>query len=671
MSRSTIPLLAPQNPWPTMSKDFPHLLSPLRIGAKTVRNRVLVTAHVPGLAENQLPSERWIAYHRARAKGGAGLQLTGATPIHRTGSLDSAYCVHNIDDTVIPGYSRLAKAIHDEGGTFLVQLAHSAQTMQSSDLGRPMWAPSPVPSDLVREIPHAMTEEEIAEIVSAYGAAAARVREGGLDGVEILGAFGFLLTAFMSPKTNQRTDRYGGSLDNRLRFAFEVVDAVRAACGAQLIVGMRIPGDERTEGGLDGEDMQQIAQKLATTGKLDYLNVIAGTNSDRLMRWEHWPPTPAPHGLYVPLAAAIKTVVGIPVFTTGRITDPRLAEQIVREGKADMVGMTRAHIADPDIVRKITEGRADDIRPCIGANVCINRVQAGGALKCFHNPEAGREKDWGPAAPAGKPRRVAVIGAGPAGLEAARVAAGRGHRVTLYETGKAIGGQLRLWAKAPQTREFAKSLAWFERQLGLLQVRIETGKALMPADMAKLDADAVVIATGAEPVAPRAWPGAESSSIKVIDPYVLLEKPPKGVQHAVVRDDGWGRAALSAAELLCEQGTRVTLVTAEFMVAESVPAIIRTPLYKHLLGHGAEFRQTEKVVRLEGSDVVLENVYSGAESRVAGVDLLVDWSGPMMVETLASAARAAGKETHVVGDCVSPRAIEVAVAEGALVGREV
>ena len=297
------------------SNQLPHLFSPLQVGPHLLRNRVLITAHVPHLADNGAPGARYAAYHRARARGGAGLQITGATPVHRTSKLAASDALHNTDDSVIPGYQILADAVHGEGGRILAQLAHYGATIHAASAGQPLWSPSDVGSELVRETPHAMTTAEIDEVVRAFGAAASRARQGGLDGVEILGAFGLLIASFMSPYANKRTDAYGGSLENRLRFAIEIIEAVREGAGSGLIVGMRIPGDEFVDDGLDAAAMQEIAQVLEATGKLDYLNVIAGINLDRVHRATHWPPTPAPHGLFVPLAAGIKRAVSLPVFT--------------------------------------------------------------------------------------------------------------------------------------------------------------------------------------------------------------------------------------------------------------------------------------------------------------------------------------------------------------------
>ena len=521
-------------------------------------------------------------------------------------------------------------------------------------------------SDLVREVPHEMTVEEIGEIVAAYGAASARVRAGGMDGVEILAAFGFLVAAFLSPLSNKRTDAYGGSLEGRMRFAFEVLDAVRDNAGPDLIVGMRIPGDERAEGGLTLDDMKVIAGRLAATGKVDYLNVIVGTNYLRINRMDHWPPTPAPHGLFVPLAAAIKQAVDIPVFTTGRITDARLAEAIVRDGKADMVGMTRAHIADPDLVAKLRDGRADEVRPCVGANACISLT--GQPFRCFHNPEAGREHDWGPPTPSASPKTVTIVGGGPAGLEAARVAAIRGHRVTLLEAGPALGGQLRLWATAPQTREFTKSVDWFEAELRRLQVRVEVSREVTAGGLAGLDCDAIVIATGSRPRPREPLAGEAETQIRVVDPASVLNDPPDGARRAVLRDQGLGRTGLAAAELLAERGVEVIVATTEPAVAESVDPVIRTPLYRHLLANGATFQPNEEVARLDGGDVILRNIYSGTETRLTDIDLLVDWQGNRVVDGLAAAAASTGREVHVVGDSVSPRTVHVAVAEGAMAG---
>lgn len=652
-----------------MPETFTHLFTPLRVGAKETRNRLLITAHVPGLAENGVPGDRYIAYHRARARGGAGLQITGCTGIHATGALDAARGLANLDERIVGGYRNLARAVHAEGGLILAQLGHSAATVDNADAGLPLWAPSPIASELVKQVPHEMTAAEIGEIVGAYGAAALRVRDGDMDGVEILGAFGFLVAAFLSPLTNQRTDDYGGSLDNRLRFAREVCASVRASAGHDLIVGMRIPGDERVPGGLSGEDMQEISQRLAATGHLDYLNVIAGTNMSRLQRVEHWGPTPAPHGLFVDLAAAIKQAVDIPVFTTGRITEPELAEQILREGQADMVGMTRAHIADPDIARKIAAGRRDDIRPCVGANVCISRAVAGKPVRCFYNPDTAREHDWGAAQPAASPKRVAVIGGGPAGLEAARVAAERGHQVSLYEAHETLGGQLSLWAKTPLVGEFRKSVAWYEAQLRTLQVRVHTSSPMSDAEMQGLDVDDIIVATGSRPSPLPDIYGQEGSSIRCINPYEAIDRPPSDAAHVLLVDEGGQRAGLAAAELLCEQIPRLTIATGDAAVAHAIDAMVQTPIYKHLLRHNVQFAPNVCLERFDGSTAIFRNIYSKAEHPIENVDVAVLWLGNQVVDGLARVEARPGVRVHFVGDCVAPRSVVMATSEGAMAAR--
>ena len=398
-----------------MPEQFQHLLSPIDIGSITLRNRVLVTAHVPGVEAGGLVNDDYIAYQRAKARGGAALQITGSTAVHRTGAVGAGRGLNSGHDEIIDGYGRLADAIHAEGGRFLVQLGHAGANVADTDAGRPLLAPSPIMSRLSRETPKEIAIGEIDELVEAHSSAATRVRKGGLDGVEILSAFGYLPAAFLSPYSNTRTDEYGGPLENRMRFILRIIEGVRNALGRDRILGLRLPGDEQVEGGLTVGDLQDISARLALTGLIDYLNVIVGTNYDRDGRMDHWPQTPAPHGLFVPLAAGIKSKVSIPVFTTGRITDPHMAEAIISRGDADMVGMTRAQISDPDLVTKLREGRPGDIRPCVGANLCIGQAMAGKPIRCLHNPLTGRERAWGDALPTDAPKHVAVIGGGPAG----------------------------------------------------------------------------------------------------------------------------------------------------------------------------------------------------------------------------------------------------------------
>lgn len=651
-----------------MTEQFEHLLSPVEVGPFTLRNRVLVTAHVPGLEAGGHVNDDYIAYQSAKARGGAALQITGSTAVHRTGAVGAGRGLNASDDTCIDGYQRLADAVHRHDGRFLVQLGHAGANVADTDAGRPLLAPSPIMSRLSRETPKELTVGEIDELIEAHGSAAARVRKGGLDGVELLSAFGYLPAAFLSPYSNTRKDDYGGSLANRMRFLLRTIEAVRAGIGRDRIMGVRLPGDEQVEGGLTQSDLQEIAVLIAGTGLVDYLNIIVGTNYERAGRMDHWPPTPAPHGLFVSLAAGIKSRVALPVFTTGRITDPAMANAIIERGDADMVGMTRAQISDPELVRKLIEGRPQDIRPCIGANLCIGQAMASKPIRCIHNPMTGRDAEWGDTATADAPRRVTVIGGGPAGLEAARVAAERGHQVTLYEASSDLGGQLALWAKAPMTREFRKTLTWYQTQLTQLQVRIHTDRHVSPEDVAELDADVLIMATGAVAAAP--LPTATGPDpISVLDPWQAIADGPTG-KHILINDEGGGRAALSAADALLDQN-HITLVTAEYAIGELVTPTVRAPIYKRFLAGGATMHPSHEIHAINGRTVTLRSVHTGDEIRIEDVDIVVDWRGGVAETTLQSAVEARGLAYHVIGDCVAPRQVHIAIAEGALAGRAV
>ena len=439
--------------------QFPNLLSPLKIGNTEVRNRILVSAHVPGFADNNIPGKSYIAYHRQYARSGVGLQITGGTPVHASGLLGTGTdALWNLDDSIVPGYRKLSEAVHAEGGCILAQLAHSGGTVLINQPGRASWSASAIRSETTGNISHEMTLAEIEEVINAFANGAKRAIQGNMDGVEILGAFGFLPQAFLSPLSNHRQDHYGGSLENRLRFVLELLDAVRQAIGPEKILGLRIPGDELEPGGLTLADMKVIAKTIADTGHIDYLNIIAHTNLTHTGRAKHWAPTPAKHGTFVHLAEAIRAVVSIPVFAVGRITDPFHAERIIADNQGDMVGMTRANICDPELVAKIKRNEVKQIRPCVGANTCISNRYIGKPINCMHN--AAVSKPGLETMPTVSPKNIAVIGGGPAGLEAARISAERGHTVQLYEQDKRLGGQLSLWAAAPSMGELGNIIRW-------------------------------------------------------------------------------------------------------------------------------------------------------------------------------------------------------------------
>ncbi len=605
---------------------YPHLFSPLDLGPITVRNRVLISAHVPGFAENNKPGAQYIAYHQNYAKNGVGLQITGGTPVHPSGLLSTGSDgLWNLDDSITPGYERLSAAVHAEGGRILAQLAHSAGTVLINQPGRESWSASAVRSETTGNISHEMTRAEISEVIEAHAFGAARAINGNMDGIEILGAFGYLPQAFLSPLTNKRKDNYGGSLDNRLRFLMELLEAVRSVIGEEKVLGVRLPGDEFEPGGLDLEQMKIICLRLAESGLINYLNIIAHTNISHLGRSKHWAPTPTPHGVFVHLAAAIREVVRLPVFAVGRIVDPMHAEDILARGQADMVGMTRAHICDPQILPKLKGEVKSSIRICAGANVCISNRYAGKPIRCIQNallptPGATLEKTL-------VSRRIAIIGAGPAGLECARIAAERGHHVKVYEASDKPGGQLALWARAPSRKELGRVIDWRVDELARLQVPILFHRLIDVENIKGLNAD-----------------------------Y------PKGAKTLVL-NEGRGQAGLTAAEMLVAAGVEVEIVTSDIAVAADLDPTNRTPWYQRLGEKGCNFLSAHLLKEIKADQVVLENVFDGRLTFRFGIDLVVDWSGAKANDALINDQGHLQREVHSIGDCRAPRTVEVAISE--------
>lgn len=636
--------------------QFPNLMSPLKVGKIEVRNRILVSAHVPGFAEDNKPGKKYIDYHRTYAHNGVGLQITGGTPVHLSGLLGTTSdALRNLDDSIIPGYQNLSDAVHAEGGRILAQLAHSAGTVLINQPHRASWSASAIRSETTGNISHAMSVVEIQEVIAAFAAGARRAVSGNMDGIEILGAFGFLPQAFLSPLTNFRDDDYGGSLENRMRFVVELLRAARIAIGPDRILGLRLPGDEYEPGGLTIDDMKIICRLIAETSLIDYLNITAYTNISHTGRAKHWAPTPTKHGIFVPLAAAIRSVVSIPVFTVGRITDPFHAEQIITENQADMVGMTRANICDPELVAKIKANDVKRIRPCVGANTCIANRYIGKPINCMHN--ASTSKPGVELITTENPRNIAVIGGGPAGLEVARIAAERGHKVCLYEQSKRVGGQLALWSAAPSMGELGNIIRWRISELARLGVEVMLNHSIEASDIQSLNADCIIIATGSndhiQPI-----PG--DHHIPIITPHALLRGESVKAKKALVINEGRGQAGLVAAELLLKKGFDVEIITSDIAVATDIDPTNRTAWYMRLGEQGCLFTATQTIETASDNRVVCKNVYDSRTSYRDDIDLIINWQGCRSSNLFSEVTNV---DIHSIGDCVSPRSVEIAIGE--------
>ncbi|MGI9302749.1 MAG: FAD-dependent oxidoreductase, partial [Gammaproteobacteria bacterium] len=482
-----------------MPQPFPHLFSPLTLRHRTLKHRVVFGAHTANMAEDGLPGARHLGYYTERAKGGAAMIVVEPVPAHRTGVLTRGNFRHE-DDSIIPAFRKITDACHEHGTVMIHQLYHVGQHGDADNSFEPSWSPSGLPSYHDADGSHAMSEAEIEELIESFAQAARRARESGFDGVELFASYNSLIEQFWLPWSNRREDRWGGAFENRMRFSRLIVERIRELAGEDFIIGLSVSLDPETSVALSVEALQEIAAWHDERGLMDYITCGTGGyfNFDALI-----PPSLYPDMLGRPYAAALKQAVKHAcVQAESHIRTPANAEQIIAAGEADMVSLVRAQIADPQLANKAREGRPEDIRPCISCNqLCWGRRHRDYWISCLVNPSAGREFEWSDkqTRAAKRPRRVLVVGGGPAGLEAARVAAERGHRVTLAEKNKELGGQFRLAGLQPSRGKILENLQWHETQLRKLQVQVKLETELDAGAIKNSGADVVILATGSTP----------------------------------------------------------------------------------------------------------------------------------------------------------------------------
>ena len=655
------------------------LLQPIQLGPLTVRNRLMMTTNNPRFSD-----VRYLDYLEERVAAGVG--MVGIPILHgnisslsssSTGKIDRAFSADEdaapdpsteegaafYDELLIPRLKSRADIAHRHGAVCFGQVADRGAA-RLADNFQPRIAPSAIPDDQVRDMPHELSVEEIARVVGAFGRSAARIKKAGLDGIEMMGAHGYLIEQFLSPHTNRRTDSYGGTLHNRMRFLEEIMQAIRTACGNDFPVGMRLTAQQHFSTGLVLEEAREIAAALGS--RVTYINVTRGTffALQGGVTLPYVAPSFVPVGINVEVAAAIKAVASAPVIVTGRLNDPELMGKILSEGKADMIGVTRALMADPEFLKKIASGQAGKIRKCIGANDCHYPEKS---ASCAVNATLGREREMR-FMPSVREKRVLVIGGGPAGMEAARVAAMRGHRVTLLERENRLGGQIAIISGDANRAEFAEYLAFLGNEIEDQKVTVELGIQADADTIRRHAPDALVLATGSTLSVPdfADLPGERVYS--ALD--VLKDSARLGSRVLVVGglEDHLGPTA--TAEFIADTGRQVTLITSCLLVAQGLEPATMHLVLKRLLDKSVDIHTLTELVAWKGAPVV-RNVFTRKESTLHDVDSIVFAYGRRVNNELADTARRLVKEVYEIGDCLAPRRLIHATLDGARVGRRI
>ena len=653
--------------------QFPLLFSPFRLGHAEAPNRIVSTSHGTNMAVDGAPSERLIAYHAAKAAGGCGtVMMFGSASASPLTPIPSNH-VNLWQASAEPGLRAAAGAVKAHGALALSQVTSTGRRSYHH-LDRCGSGPSATVSQLSPHVPHVLSVTEIHQMVEDYAAACRRLKACGLDGADLAFYADQLPDQFWSPAINLRPDRYGGSLENRLRFSLEILEAVRGAVGRDFIVGARVSGDDTLPEGLQPDELLEIITRLDRTGWLDYFMVTGGTVSTFRARGYNNPSAYYGLGTFVHLAARVKAAVRTPVIVTGRIVTPAQAEEVLASGAADLVGMTRALIADPELPRKAREGRLDDIRVCMGsAEGCIDRLYFGLPIGCVQNPVIGREREWGTVIPTDTPRKVLVVGGGPAGMEAARVLTERGHRVTLLERAGELGGALLVAARAPGWEAYASAVDWLARQLARLKVEVRLDVAATATAVLAERPDAVVVATGADPRRPR-LPGVEGSHVVTAAEVLAGAAPVRG--RCVILDETSYTPGPKVADALSQAGYSVEIVTRQYSLGEDIGTTLRAKLLERLLRQGVTITVLAAPVAVGADHVRVRHMLTDAEWAIPA-DTVVLASGGQARDQLYHelAALTTGQEKapalHLIGDAYAPRNLLLAMVDAARVGRSI
>lgn len=641
-------------------KAYPLLFSPLNVGRRVLRNRIALPATLTNYAVSHRVTDRWINFLNERAKGGAALIVTEIIAVDPDalahGGIVAGYQTDNE-----PGFRKAAELVEGNGSCLVAQLWHPGRQQ--------LWAPvaspkgiSSQPDALSWTVPHVMSAAAVQKVRDEYIRVAIRMHQCGFGGVELHGAHGYLITQFLSPWSNTRNDEYGGSLENRARFALEVAAGIRAECGPDFMIGLKMPGTEGIAGGIDPDEAARLTGHMSRTELIDYFGYSQGNFSLSLEM--HVPDMHFQRGQFLDIHKKMRAAAnGIPVMAMGRIATPAEGESALADGCADIIGISRALIADAAWPNKAASGRDQDIRSSSFDNIAWGEVHAGKPLADISNPELGQEGEaqWLPPK-VSKSKRITVIGSGPGGIQTALTAAARGHRVTLIGASSAIGGNLRLEASLPGRSEYLGLIDWWARALGRLGVDVRLNTNVRSrADIRPFDPEIVVIATGSHQRNPDGFSG-EGMSAR--DWAHSADLRGAGGQTAVLFDQDHGAATYALADELAGKYTRVVLLTPRTDIAQAVNHCSAIGIYRRLYAAGVEIVTAAEPVSLKDGSLVWRNVFIGRTSEIADVDLFL-WSTPRLAnDELAWSLRSEGMEVLLVGDSMSPRNILCAVHEG-------